>query len=49
MSMDVAGEDRAYMTPERVMIRDLARDFVQREVRRPRTGWIRSVATCRSN
>ena len=32
MSMDVAGEDRAYMTPERVMIRDLARDFVQREV-----------------
>jgi alkylation response protein AidB-like acyl-CoA dehydrogenase len=32
MSMDGAGEDRAYMTPERIMIRDLARDFVQREV-----------------
>ncbi len=32
MSTDGAGEDRAYMTAERIMIRDLARDFVQREV-----------------
>jgi hypothetical protein len=49
MADDDSGDGQGYLTPERIMMRDVARQFVPARCCRRPTGSIRSRATCRAS